>query len=268
MDSSASSANSCEGGNTKTPSQKQISPAIRWCFTLNNYTEMEVSSILKVFNLKAKRYILGDEIGETNLTPHIQGYVEFKTKCRPLSLLGTINRIHWEKAKGTPLENIEYCSKMKVMTSYGLPEPIHTIEKLRPWQKNIENIYLGKIDERKVYWFWDSNGNIGKSAFVKYMFVKYKICFASSGKYADIINVIFNTNMDGVRCVMFDIPRANLNSISYASIEAIKNGMICNTKYETGAKVFNSPHVFVFANAPPELDKFSEDRWIVVELSG
>lgn len=261
-----SSVSSVEGGNTKTPSTKQISPAIRWCFTLNNYTELEVSSILSIFDMKAKMYILGDEIGEKCGTPHIQGYVEFKTKLRPLSLISTINRIHWEKSKGTTLQNIEYCSKMKVLASKGIPRPIEVIEKLYPWQKNIEDIYLGKIDKRRVYWFWDTKGNIGKSEFVKYMFVKYKICFCSSGKYADIINLIFNTNMDDVNAVIFDIPRANMGNVSYASIEAIKNGLICNTKYETGAKVFNSPHVFVFANCPPEYDKFSDDRWFILEL--
>lgn len=257
---------SVEGGNTKTPSTKQISPAIRWCFTLNNYTEKEVSSIVSCFDLKAKLYILGDEVGEICGTPHIQGYVEFKTKCRPLSLHLPEKRIHWEKAKGTPFENIEYCSKMSVLKSKGLPRPIEVIENLYDWQKKIENIYLKEIDKRKVYWFWEPKGNIGKSEFVKYMFVKYKICFCSSGKYADIINLIFNTNMDDVRAVIFDIPRANMGNVSYSSIEAIKNGLICNTKYETGAKAFNSPHVFVFANCPPEMEKFSDDRWVIVKL--
>jgi hypothetical protein len=43
--------------------------------------------------------------------------------------------------------------------------------------------------------------------------------------------------------------------------------MICNTKYETGVKVFNSPHIFVFANFPPDKpDELSNDRWIIKEL--
>ena len=261
-----SSDSSFEEGNTKTSSKRQISPAIRWCFTLNNYTEMEISSIVSIFDEKSKLYILGDEVGEICGTPHIQGYVEFKTKCRPLNLISQNKRIHWEKARGTPLENIEYCSKMKILKSKGLPRPIEVITQLYPWQKEIEDIYLGEIDKRKVYWFFNEDGNIGKSEFVKYMYVKYKICFCSSGKYADIINLIFNTNMSDVRGVIFDIPRANMGNVSYASIEAIKNGLICNTKYETGAKVFNSPHVFVFANCRPNTEMFSDDRWVIREL--
>ena len=164
--SSDSSNSSEEGGNTKTPSSTQISPAIRWCFTLNNYTSDEHSSIVSIFNAKARMYIVGDEIGESG-TPHLQGYVEFKTKLRPLGLF-SFKRIHWEKAKGSKEDNIAYCSKQKVLASVGLPKPIKVIDKLYDWQKNIEDLILSEPDDRKVYWFWDEDGNIGKSAFIKY----------------------------------------------------------------------------------------------------
>ena len=73
--------------------------------------------------------------------------------------------------------------------------------------------------------------------------------------------------MDECDCVMFDIPRAHGGSISYSSLESIKNGMVCNTKYETGVKVFNSPHVIIFANFPPDKPELlSDDRWNVVNI--
>lgn len=255
---------SMDGGNTKTPSIPRISPAIRWCFTLNNYSKKELGSIVSVFETKARLFIIGDEIGECG-TPHLQGYVEFKTKCRPLSLF-SFNRIHWEKAKGSKDENISYCSKQKVLASLGLPKPIKVIENLYSWQKRIEDIILTEPDDRKVYWFWESQGNIGKSAFIKYCCVKHKVAFCCGGKYSDIMNLIFNTDMDKVNCVMFDIPRCNNGHISYSSIESIKNGLICNTKYETGYKVFNSPHIIVFANEPPDDGMLSSDRWVITEL--
>ena len=43
--------------------------------------------------------------------------------------------------------------------------------------------------------------------------------------------------------------------------------MICNTKYETGVKIFNSPHIICFANFPPDnLEQLSADRWIITNL--
>ena len=268
MSENYSSDSSVEGGNTKSPStppKKQISPSIRWCFTLNNYTDDEYSSIMLLFRDKAKLYIIGDEIGECG-TPHLQGYVEFKSKLRPLSLFD-FKRIHWEKCKGSREDNINYCSKQNVIACFGIPKPIKVLSNLYKWQQEIEDIALTEPDDRTIHWYWDDIGNIGKSAFIKYMIVKHKVLFCSGGKHSDIMNLVFNQDMDDCNCVMFDIPRANKGYISYASLESIKNGMVCNTKYETGVKVFNSPHVFVFANFPPDDESLlSADRWNIVKL--
>ncbi len=256
---------SVDGGNTNFPSTKRIAPAIRWCFTLNNYSKEEFGSIIDIFRNKSKLYIIGDEVGNCG-TPHLQGYVEFKSKLRPIGLF-SFKRIHWEKSKGSKDENIAYCSKQNVIASLGLPKPIKILTELYDWQENIECMALTDPDDRTIHWYWDGNGNIGKSAFIKYMIVKHKVLFCSGGKHSDIMNLVFNQDMDECNCVMFDIPRANKGHISYSSLESIKNGMVCNTKYETGVKVFNSPHVFVFANFPPDDESLlSADRWNIVEL--
>lgn len=72
--------------------------------------------------------------------------------------------------------------------------------------------------------------------------------------------------MDECECVIFDIPRNQGNNVSYSAIESIKNGLICNTKYETGTKVFNSPKIMVFSNMAPDLESLSEDRWKIRNL--
>ena len=250
-------------GNTISKSTKQISPCIRWCFTLNNYSQEECSSITSIFSEKCKFAIVGKEVGEQG-TPHLQGYVEFKTKVRPKTMF--TDRIHWEKAKANRQANIDYCSKQEVWFSIGLPKPIKIIEKLYKWQEEIEMIIKDEPDDRKVYWYWEPNGNIGKSAFIKYCYVKHKIGFCSGGKYSDIMNYVFNQDMDTCNCVMFDIPRCNNGHVSYSAIESIKNGLVFNAKYETGAKVFNSPHVIVFANEPPDEEMLSNDRWEIKRI--
>lgn len=253
------------GGNTNTPPNKQISPSKRWCFTLNNYTEEEYSSIVLLFGTECKLYIIGDEIGEEG-TPHLQGYCEFNNKVRPVGLF-KCNRIHWEKAKGNLKDNVTYCSKENVKCSYGIPKPVKILTELYEWQKYVEKLSLTTADDRVINWYWDEKGNVGKSAFIKYMIVKHKVLFCSGGKYTDIMNLVFNQDMDVCNCIMFDIPRANRGNVSYASLESIKNGMVCNTKYETGVKVFNSPHLFVFANFPPDdVSQLSNDRWNILKI--
>ena len=233
-------------------------------FTINNYTTKFLDGLLDYFNNKSLKYQIQEETGE-NGTPHLQGVVmfskELRSTCWDPKSLG-----HYEKLIGKWEDAVIYCSKFETRTgkqfSKGLPKPIKIIENLYEWQKQIETIYLGEPDDRKIYWFWENKGNIGKSAFVKYMVVKYKCLFCDGGKKADLINLVFNNDMDECKCVIWDLPRSSKGSISYASLEAIKNGMVCNTKYETGVKFFNSPHIFVFANFPPDKpEELSDDRW-------
>jgi len=73
--------------------------------------------------------------------------------------------------------------------------------------------------------------------------------------------------MDRCNTVIFDVPRDNGNKISYKSVESIKNGMIYSPKYESKYKLFNSPHIIIFANEPPQLEKLSIDRWVVKEIT-
>ena len=49
--------------------------------------------------------------------------------------------------------------------------------------------------------------------------------------------------------------------MSYDAIESIKSGIIFNSKYETGQKMINPPHIIVFSNFLPDVSKLSEDRW-------
>ena len=66
---------------------------------------------------------------------------------------------------------------------------------------------------------------------------------------------------------VWDIPRCNLGSVSYSAIESIKNGLVCNTKCETGTKVFNAPQIIAFASSwPSATENLSKDRWQIYKI--
>ncbi len=105
---SNNSSNSSKGsGNTS-----QIPPSKKWCFTLNNYTESMISSIVPKFQQYCKQAFYSKEVGASG-TPHLQGYMELLNKGRPLSgeLFKNVPQMHWEKAKGSEEQNLKYITK-------------------------------------------------------------------------------------------------------------------------------------------------------------
>jgi len=246
------------------PNVKQVPCRKGHFFTLNNYNELDIVGMLAFFNKHADKYAFQEEIAPTTGTPHLQGMVVFYKPKRSTA---------WDKnSRGhyLPLINDtgEYQLKEESRKpdgrqwSKGIPKPIKIISALRPWQKKIENIILSEPDDRLIYWFWEAVGGVGKSDFTKYCVVRHKVLFCDGGKKADLINLVFNQDMDKTNCVIWDLPRTTGGKISYSSIESIKNGIVCNTKYETGVKIFNRPHIIIFANSPPDTpEELSADKW-------
>ena len=198
-----------------------------------------------------------------------------KKKGRPLSSLlfgNLLIKPHWEKAKGSIEDNIKYCSKEnKFEFSYGdLPEPIYCPE-IYGWSLDFYNNVITKPpDKRKIYWLWESIGNYGKSSFVRYLCIKKKALICS-GKLADLKYLIIKykeKNGTYPKLILFDVPRTNIDYISYQGLEEIKNGCFASTKYECETVVMNHPHLVVFANEAPNTSKLSADRYEIINLRG
>jgi len=123
-------------------------------------------------------------------------------------------------------------------------------------------------NDRTILWICESEGNQGKTALCKLLCANHKAIFCDGAKKADIVNMVFNADMDVHNTVIWDLTRSQGNRICYDALEAVKNGMISNTKYETGMKLFNSPHVLIFANQRPDIKALSKDRWNIFDIIG
>lgn len=247
-------------GNTiAKPKTKQIAPAKRWCFTLNNYTDQDIDKLCS----SNSSYIFGEEVAPTTGMKHLQGYIEFNSKCRPLGMFN--NTIHWEKARGSKAENIKYCGKDgKIWTNILEAEPLDLITELRPWQQKIIDIIKEKPDKRSIYWFWEEQGNVGKTELAKYICHHFK-AIPLEGKKTDILNV---ASENPTHVYIYDISRTNEQYISYDAIEKIKNGFYMSGKYEGSIVIRNSPHLLIFANFMPNMSCLSLDRWKIYKISG
>jgi hypothetical protein len=85
-----------------------MSKSRAYCFTLNNYTDLEYTAIQEI---ECRYLCVGREVGESG-TPHLQGYIYFdnpRSFNSVKKLLGT--RTHIEIAKGSSLQASNYCKK-------------------------------------------------------------------------------------------------------------------------------------------------------------
>lgn len=258
-------------GNSESKTPKKDKEVKKYCFTFNNYDNSKIDEYKKsLFPLG--KVIFSKEVGESG-TPHLQGYINLikKKSISGLVKCAGIHGMHFIPCKGSEEQNVEYCIKDGgecYSNFYEPEEPLRIISILRPWQLELEKLLVGPCDnDRLIHWYWEPVGNVGKSAFCKYLIHKYKAIYIDEGKKSDLMNIIFNVkviNSKSIVCI--DIPRDNGNKCSYKSLESIKTGTICNTKYETGSRIFNSPHVVVFSNLPPEEERMSADKWHIVEI--
>lgn len=250
-------------GNSETKTAKRPE-GIRWVLTWNNYTENELNIFGDEIAKISKGYILGREIGESG-TPHIQGYIELNKKMRSTAILKINKHLHLDIAKGTQEQNIKYCCKDNnfiVGGCFSHLKPLKLITNLYPWEIEILDIIKNEPDERTIYWFYDEYGNIGKTQFSKYLAYHYK-AIPLEGCKNDILYCAaqFESNI-----YIYDIERSLENFLSYGSIEKIKNGFYMCAKYESKPIIRNSPHILIFANFLPQIDKLSLDRWKIYEI--
>ena len=259
-------------GNTKLI-PKQPSPAKKWCFTFNNYTKDELSSIVPVFQSECKFGIVAHEVGEEG-TPHLQGYLEFIKKCRAFGNGGVFHKypkMHFEKARESRQENVDYCSKdNNILWIKGFPRPIKVIEPTYEWEIKILNILKNEPDDRTIYWIV-GGVNSGKSSFVKYLCVKNNALLLS-GKANDMKHGIvtwFDKHNDTPELIVMNIPKSFCSEyVSYEGIENIKDMLFYSGKYEGGTIVGNPPHLFIFSNELPNFNKCDPNRWVIIHTAG
>lgn len=275
------------GGNIETP--PSIKKNRKYCFTLNNYSEQDVEHLKNgvFYNF----IIFGKEIAPTTGTKHLQGYIELPNARFMKGLTKDMPRCSFKDARGTAEQNITYCSKGTEIFTWGTPIPTHGGKREKSisfreqlkinclkefesvdwklWQAGILSMLAETADKRKINWYWDDKGNIGKSFLAKYIVCAYDGVIICDGKKENIFNQV-NSDIDNdiePKICILDITRTLEGKIHMGTIEALKNGCLYSGKYEGGKCVFTPPHVFAFANFPPKLDDLSADRWNVVDLS-
>lgn len=263
-----------EGGNTTAPSpltepEHDRSQTRYWAATWFYRPEDQMDQVMEIFKHECTWYICQEEKCPTTGRLHLQCQFCFKTKQRFTELRRYSKDFSWRKTRSI-VASSSYCEKQRTRCGRqwihgltGIPEEIET-DQPYGWQLEIMDLIKTKPDKRTIHWYWEPNGNVGKSSLCKHLVVHHKALILS-GKSNDMFHML-SKFPDKRGLIIYDVPRTAFEYINYTAIESIKNGLICSGKYERAQIVFNSPHLIVFANSPPNTAALSQDRWHIVEI--
>lgn len=247
-------------GNTKIRSRG-------WCFTLNNHTKDDITHLTHIFKAFKCRYVFQEETGE-NGTPHLQGMFYFENARSFGSVKALHSKMHLEKMRDLK-SSIAYCSKVETRTGSVFVEGFKIVIVKDPmegldwhvWQQGLKAYLHGEPDNRKIHWYWEATGNVGKTTLCKHLCMTMGALYVS-GK-ADNIKFAIAKMTVKPKIVLFDCPRSMQGYLSYQAIESVKNGIFFSGKYESEMVMFNPPHIICFANYPPAMENLSADRWMI-----
>jgi hypothetical protein len=126
----------------------------------------------------------------------------------------------------------------------------------------LEARLTGVADGRTITWVYDPIGNNGKSWLCNYL-VRNKGAIVLDGKSTDMY---YGYNEQKVVCM--DIARGQSENMAHLHVaaEKIGSGTIFNSKYESGMKVFDPPHIVIFANVRHDAAMWTAGRCVEIDL--
>lgn len=133
----------------------------------------------------------------------------------------------------------------------------------RPYQANLASLLEAPADSRKVNFVVDTVGNTGKSWFIRKWLSTHKdeTQILSIGKRDDLAHAIDPSR----KYFLFDLPRSGVEYLQYSVLEQLKDRFVFSPKYCSRTKVLeHQPHVVVFMNEAPDMNKLSADRYNII----
>lgn len=264
------------------------------------YSETSQKIVDTMFKSFSKNYIFqyeftkshqydenGEEIPDSERdNDHIQGYSKLERKQRPSALAKIIRNelslimkdfsiavqashdsnalSKYSMKQETRVKNLVFADK-SIYMGKDLPKK----EDLYPYQKELYEMCLREPNDRDIYWIYDKIGNTGKSKFCKFMSYHMKTPKLEYGKTSDMQNLA--SKYPNSRAYLFNLTRAKPTQIGeqdlYSTLEAIKDGHYCNTKYNTEMVMQDPSHIIVFANVFPQINLMSRDRWKIMTIT-
>lgn len=257
---SGSSGSRGRTGNTRSSPRVGFGPN-----TWNNYDQKDLEKLVPWFQQECSVYYCQEEVGE-NGTPHLQFCFKTKRKRRQTELEELFEgKVHFEKPKDWD-ETVKYCTKEDTRSGnkWEFPVLYKPMPPIHEEFKAIERMLQESPDQRKIHWYVDEKGGLGKTEFTKYMLYTYPdlVDFSRSPKSADLL-----MGFTGKLMMIVDFTRSRIcdTFAPWTALEEIKDGLVCDSKLKKQSRTVLSarPHVIVFANAGPNNLELTDDKWLI-----
>lgn len=233
---------------------KQIAPSKNWCFTIHNYDDKVINYIVRNIKDYCDVGFFTKELGSNGESPHLQGYLRFKTRKRPKSVFNEMDTIHWSKARGSLQQNIEYCTKeTDLYFRIGVPRTprVYSYQDLFPEQRMVVDFLQTEPDDRSIG-VVSAGYAKGKTSLARHIVYHLNgVILPSTKRHALSVarsypdRYIFLIDLSAEES---SEPQTEF----FEMIESLKNGLYCSafgTK-GTGCHIADFPHVLIFSNYP------------------
>ena len=140
---------------------------------------------------------------------------------------------------------------------------------LRPWQQSLLDLCSSSPQPRKVQWWYETTGNVGKSFMARHLALHHDFFVVQMMKKADMIHLL-TKHISGLSGVVFDMTRSSEEGavkVVYEVMEMLSDGYICSGKYDSTALRFTPLHIVCFANYAPDMAAMSLDRWDIHHIA-
>lgn len=138
--------------------------------------------------------------------------------------------------------------------------------RLRPNQRRVLEL-LDKQNDRGVLVWVDTTGNVGKSFLTRWLVERRRAYYVPPT--VDNVKQIIQWVCSGYKgqpYIVIDIPRsAKWTQSLYTGIEAIKDGIVYDTRYSANLRDIWGCKILVLTNTYPNLDALSKDRWTIYD---
>lgn len=144
--------------------------------------------------------------------------------------------------------------------AHRAPPPVLQEGQANAWQQALHDEMEAPPSPRSVIFYVDVEGGKGKTWFQQWYLTKYprKTQVLTIGKRDDIAYMIDQTKS----VFFFNIPRGGMEFLQYTILEQLKDRMVSSCKYVSRMKyLVEMPHVIVFSNEEPDMNKMSQDRY-------